>query len=138
MIKEIRDYLIEQITSVDSELQQNDSVFYDDDIGENLIDRSYQIVLNNIISSERADYRTDTVEGVVSIFGFGYQEPIINYDLLLDKALCIRNNIIDIGNFTGIGRITNITASDVSATQLNGDDNAFKIDINLTITLSYL
>ena len=138
MIKEIRDYIIGEIASVDSDLVANDSVFFDDDIGESLIHRSYQIVLNNITNDERTDYRKDSIEAIVSIFGFGYQQPIANYDELLDKALCIRNNIIDIGNFTGVGKIINIISNDVVATQLNGDDNAFKIDINLTIQVSYL
>lgn len=138
MITEIRDYITGQIQGVDSDLIANDSVFYDDDIGESLIDRSYQIVLNNIVNDQRADYRRDSLECVVSLFGIGYQEPIAIYDSLLDKALCIRDNIIDIGNFTGVGKIINITSNDVTATQLNGDDNAFKIDINLTIQISYL
>ena len=137
MIKEIRSYLKAQILSVDSDLNENDSAFYLDDIGETLIENSYQISLNNITNDLRTDFREDAIEAVVSIFGYGYQDEINEYDVLLDKALCIRNNIIDLKNFSGVEKITNIESVGINSTQLSGDDNGFKIDINLTIRFAY-
>lgn len=137
MIKEIRSYLKLAVKSIDPNLIQNTSAFYDDDIGEKIVDKSYQIELNNIVLTQRADFIMDEMDAVVSIFGHGYRTEIENYDDLLDKAVCIRDYIIQIKNFTGIANITDITANGISAAQLPDDDNAFKIDINLTITQGY-
>tara|TARA_R110000868_G_C10972548_1_gene770419 strand:- start:14483 stop:14899 length:417 start_codon:yes stop_codon:yes gene_type:complete len=138
MIKEIRAYIRTQIANVDSDLKENNSAFYDGDIGETIISDSYQIVLNNISNELRTEYREDDIDCIVSIFGFGYRDEITHYDELLDKAICIRDNIININNFSGNGMITNIESNGITATQLSGDDNGFKIDINLTIRQTYL
>lgn len=137
MIGEIRTYLKENVLCVDSDLKENKSAFYDGDIGEGLIENSYQIVLNNIVLNERNSHITNTVESIISIFGFGYRDEIASYDDLLDKAICIRDNIVSLVNFSGVENITNIESSGISSEQLPGDNNGFKIDINLTITQSY-
>jgi hypothetical protein len=138
MIQELRSYIKSQIAVVDPDMVQNDSAFYDDDIGETQIENTYQIVMNTITNQIRTNYREDQIECVVSIFGYGYQNEVDNYDLLLDKAICIRDNIIDLGNFSGFETIVNIVAQDITAQQLSGDNNGFKIDINLTIRTAYL
>jgi hypothetical protein len=138
MIQELRSYIKSQIAVVDPDMVQNDSAFYDDDIGETQIENTYQIVMNTITNQIRTNYREDQIECVVSIFGYGYQNEVDNYDLLLDKAICIRDNIYDLGNFSGFETIVNIVAQDITAQQLSGDNNGFKIDINLTIRTAYL
>jgi hypothetical protein len=137
MIAEIRSYIKGQVQGVDSDLKENQSAFYDGDIGEGLIDRSYQITINNIVTNERTEFREESIDVIISIFGFGYTDEIANYDTLLDKALCISNNIIDIANFSGVEQIVNIISNGISAEQLPGDNNGFKIDINLTLFTAY-
>lgn len=137
MISEIRSYLKSQVVSVDSNLKENKSAFYDDDLGENLIDRSYQIEINNIVNNLRTDYREDSIDIVINIFGFGYRDEITNYDELLDKAICIRDNIINLKNFTGQSNIVNVIANDINSEKLPGDDNGFKININFTLDVAY-
>lgn len=138
MISEIRSYIKSQIAAVDSNLKENKSAFYLGDLGENLIDRSYQIEINNIVSNTRTDYREDSIDIVVNIFGFGYRDEINNYDELLDKAICIRDNIIDLQNFTGQSTIVNAQANQIVSEQLSGDDNGFKININFTLDIAYI
>jgi hypothetical protein len=137
MIKELRQYIREQIASIDSDLIENESAFYDGDIGETTLENTYQIAINNIQNQLRTDYREDALELIVSIFGFGYRNEIEAYDELLDKALCIRDNIIEIANFSGVANIVNIESIGIVSTQLPGDDNGFKIDINLTVRHAY-
>ncbi len=137
MIAETRAYIKSQILNIDSDLLENDSAFYDGDIGETIIENTYQIVMNNISSDLRTDFREDSVECVVSIFGYGFQNEVESYDILLDKALFIRNNIIELKNFSMVEKIIDIEALGINATQLSGDNNGFKIDINLTIRLAY-
>lgn len=137
MISEIRSYIKSQIASVDSNLKENPSAFYDNDIGENLIDRSYQIEINNIVNNTRTDFREDSIDIVLNIFGFGYRDEIANYDELLDKSICIRDNIINLKNFTGETTIVNAIANDIVSEQLPGDDNGFKININFTLDIAY-
>lgn len=138
MIKEIRDYIKVRIYEVDTNLVQNDSAFYDGDIGENLIDRSYQIVINNIVNQTRNSHRENIIDIVISIFGYGYRDEVAHYDELLDKALMIQDNILCIRNFSGIETITNIESNGINATQLPDDNNGFKIDINFTLTNAYI
>ena len=137
MISNLRSYFRDQVLSVDSDLIENQSAFYDEDIGENLIDRSFQIEINNITAVSRDSHYESTLDVNLSIFGFGYREAIQNYDELLDKALCIRDNIVNLRNFSGVFEITNITAGSITAEQLPGDDNGFKIDTNYTINVAY-
>lgn len=137
MISELRSYIKSHIKAVDADLKENKSAFYDSDIGETIIDRSYQININNITNALRTDFREDQVEVLVSIFGHGYRDEIANYDDLVDKALCIRDNIIKLQNFSGQYNIVNATAGTVTASQLDGNENTFKIDIDLVVTLAY-
>ena len=137
IISAIRSYIKSQIQSVDSNLKENKSAFYDGDIGENLIDRSYQIEINNIVNNTRTDFREDSIDIVLNIFGFGYRDEIANYDELLDKAICIRNNIINLKNFTGEATIVNAIANQVVSEKLIGDDNGFKINITFTFDIAY-
>lgn len=137
MIAETRSYLKSQVICVDSDLKENKSAFYDGDIGETTIENTFQIVLNNIVLTERDSHISNSIDSIISIFGFGYRDEVAAFDDLLDKAVCIRDNIVNIANFSKVAAITNIEATGVSAEQLSGDNNGFKIDINLTIFESY-
>lgn len=137
MISEIRSYIKSQILGVDNKLIENKSAFYDGDIGESLIDRSYQIEINNIVNTLRDSHREYSIDVQVSIFGFGYNNQIVNYDNLLDKALCINDNIIEIGNFSFVNNIVDIQSNGISSENLAGNDNGFKIDINLQVNIAY-
>ena len=137
MISEIRSYLKSSIKLVDSNLKENKSAFYDSDIGETIIDKSYQIEINNIVNNVRTEAFEDEMDINVIIFGHGYRSEISNYDDLLDKAICIRDYITDIKNFSGIETIINIVSNGIGSEQLPGDNSAFKIDINLTLTQAY-
>ena len=137
MIADLRSYIRSQVIAVDSDLIENTSAFYLDDIGENLIDRSYQIEINNILNEVRNSHREYNVDCIVSIFGYGYKNEIERYDELLDKALCIMDNIIELKNFSQQFTIVDVTANTITSQQLSGDDNGFKIDINLQITIAY-
>lgn len=137
MIAEIRSYIKSQILAVDNKLIQNNSAFYDADIGESLIDRSYQIEINNIVNNLRNLHREYSIDVQVSIFGFGYKNQIVNYDNLLDKALCINDNIIELKNFNNVDFITDIQSNGISSQNLDGNDNGFKIDINLQVNIAY-
>jgi hypothetical protein len=137
MIGEIRNYIKEQILAVDPDFKENPSAFYDGDIGEPILDSSYQISINSLTKDFRTDYTERTMAVVVSIFGLGYRSEIENYDLLLDKAICIEDKILDLQNFHNIETISNITSNGIEASKLPSNDDGFKIDINLTLTQAY-
>jgi len=139
MISETRAYLKSIIRSIDSDLKENRSVFYDNDIGETLLDRSYQIELNTVSNLERDDHFLDTLDAQIIIFGIGKNrdDQLENYDDLLDKAVCIRDSIIDLKNFKQQNNIIDIVSSAVVAEQLPDNDNSFRININLTLSLAY-
>lgn len=137
MIKEIRSFIKSKIKLVDSSLKENPSAFYDDDIGESLLDKSYQITINNPTAVLRNSVIEREIDILISIFGFGYRNQIENYDYLLEKAICIEDNIIQLQNFSGVETITNIESSGITASKLPSNDDAFQININLKLTQAY-
>lgn len=138
MISDLRSYIKSQVKAVDPDLIENNSAFYLSDIGETLIDRSYQIEINNVVNELRDSHREYVADIVISIFGYGYQDEIARYDDLLDKAICIMDNVIELQNFSKQFNIIDIQANNISSEQLSGDDNGFKIDINLQLRIAYI
>lgn len=137
MIKQIRSFIKSQILAVDSSLKENPSAFYDQDIGESLLDRSYQITINNMTKLLRDSHSEREMDVLVTIFGFGFRNQVENYDNLLEKAICIEDNILDLKNFSGIETIVNIESNGISAERVPSNDDAFQININLTLTQAY-
>ena len=139
MIKEVRAFLKSVIRSVDSDLKENKSVFYDGDIGESILDRSFQIELNTLNNIERNSHFTDTLEAQIIIFGLGRrkEEQLESYDELLEKAQCIRDSIFRLDSFSNRGNIIDIVAGSIVSEQLPDNDNGFRININLTLSLAY-
>lgn len=137
MIADIRDYVRGIVAQIDTDLSENPSAFYDEDIGEALLDRSYQISINNLNKVVRTDFTERTMSLVVSIFGLGFRSEIENYDDLLEKAICIEDSILDLQAFHKIATITNIESNGIEASKIPSNDDAFKIDINLTLTQAY-
>jgi hypothetical protein len=130
MIKAIRQYIKDSIKFVDSSLVENQSAFYDGDIGESLIDRSYQITINNMVKIVRTDYTERSMAIQVSIFGFGRRDEVKNYDSLLNRAICIEDAIMDLKRFTGIATIVNIESNGIDSTRIPSNDDALQIIIN--------
>lgn len=137
IVSDIRTFLKNQVAFVDPSLKVNDSAFYDGDIGEGLIDRSYQVEINNITLTERTEVYQSDVDSVISIFGYGYRDEVDNYDNLLETALCIRDNCISLRKVFGSFTIIDSNSGGINAQNLPSDDNGFKIDINITLTIAY-
>jgi hypothetical protein len=137
MINQIREYIKAMILEADPDLKENTSAFYDGDIGETILDSSYQISINSLNKTFRTDYTERTMAVMISIFGLGYRSEIVNYDFLLDRAICIEDKILDLQNFANVETISNITSNGIEASRLPSNDDAFKIDINLTLTQAY-
>ncbi len=138
MIQEIRQYIKSVIKERDKDLRENISVFYDEDIPEDVLDRTYQIELIQIDSIIREGrFFENNMPVTVSLFGLVPRSDLEQYDCLLDKARCIRDHILKISNFSTVGFITNITSDGIVTRKLSGNDNAFKIDILLNFVQAY-
>lgn len=138
MIDKVREYLVARVAQEYASMKQNDSAFYDGDIPETSIEETYQVQINDFVSSTRNSFNEDTVECVVSIFGYGYREQTSNYDRLFDKAICIRNHCIDLKNVqAAANEIVNVTSAGINVVPFDNDETGYRFDINLTVTLSY-
>lgn len=137
MIDKVREYLVARVAQEDSDLKQNDSAFYDEDVPETQIEQTYQVQINDLVNTERNTQFVDTVECVVSIFGYGYRAQTENYDCLFDKAICIRNHCTDLENFNAADYIINVTSSSINAVPFDTNETGYRFDINLTVTLGY-
>lgn len=137
MIADIRDYLRSSVLKVDSDLKENSSAFYDADIGESLLDRSFQLSIGNSRATKRDSHLERRINAQIIIFGLGYRAEVENYDYLLEKAICIEDTIVSLQNFSGIGTITNIESAGIVPEKIPSNEDAFKITINLTLTQAY-
>jgi len=137
MIGKIRSFINSKIAEVDPDLKENPSAFFDNDIGESIIDRSYQVTIVPLpaVVRDLAFERTLTVS--ISIFGYGGREQIRNYDALIDKAICIEDCLISLKNFYQVETITDIVSEGIQASKYTDTDDCYKVDINLTIRQNY-
>lgn len=137
MIVELREYLRSMILGVDSDLIENPSAFLDSDIGETLLDRSYQITLTPGAVTVRNSHIERITTAQISLFAIGGRDQIKNYDELLDKAICIEDSCLALKNFNAVAMITNIISDGLNTEKYPSADDTYKVDINLSITQAY-
>ena len=138
MISEIREYLTNCVNAVDPDMKQNESAFYNFDIGESVIDYFYQVEIRAIVPVTREAHRQHQVTASISIFGIGGTNEVETFDDLMRKAVCIRDTAIDIQEINKYDNsIINVIDDGIQAQSLPSDDNSFKIDINLTLEQAY-
>jgi len=140
MIGSIRSYIKSKVSEIDSDLKHSQSAFYNGDIPETTLENTYQIELNNFSQVLREGYNQADVVMVLRIFGTGARNEVENYDCLFDKAIEIRDNIINLKSLDpNIDRsfLINAVSGDIEAQTIDGDDNTFQFIINFTLTVAY-
>ena len=137
MIEDIRDFLRGAVSEIDSSLQENPSAFLDDDIGESLLDRSYQITIRPGAVVVRNSHFERQLVVQITIFAFGGRDQVKNYDEVLDKAICIEDYCLGLKNLNGVATITNVVSDGISAEKYPSSDDVYRIDVNLTLTQAY-
>jgi len=96
MIADIRSYFDTQVKAVDADLNAfSNDVFGNNDLSKNQASKYYNLIIGNMSSERDGNGITDTFEIFLDIYVTSKRDILNAFDGLYDKALAIRNEIID-------------------------------------------
>lgn len=119
-------------------MKEAKGAFYNDDIPETVIAKSYVIQFGNMTDFLRTEYTEFNLACVVSLFAFGNRKEKINFDEGYSRALCFLEQATDLQNIGLIDVVINVTSDSIEVSQVVENENLFRYDINLTIRTAYL
>ena len=139
MIKELRQFFIDRIVECDSSLKEWKDAFNIDNIPESIIDNSFHIAIDEIVTTEDDSSVTDQVNIAVTLFKKGFRETQTAHDEVLDKAISIRLNAISVSRYNQT-IVRNVQATTTTATDMETNDNLTIVVTNyvafLTLNIS--
>lgn len=96
MIADIRSYFDTQVKAVDADLNAfSNDVFGNNDLSKNQASKYYNLIIGSMSSERDGNGITDTFEIFLDIYVTSKRDILNAFDGLYDKALAIRNEIID-------------------------------------------
>ena len=96
MIADIRSYFDTQVKAVDADLNAfSNDVFGNNDLSKNQASKYYNLIIGNMSSERDGNGITHTFEIFLDIYVTSKRDILNAFDGLYDKALAIRNEIID-------------------------------------------
>lgn len=133
---DVRDYLIARIQAVDPDLREWRESFNIENVPSTLLDTHFQITFNNIAQEPNTgSYVVDNINVTVNIWKNGCNEPVIALDELLDKALCIRQEVINPDNVESFGWNGFVNAVSVIPFPIDEtNDNIMRVAMEFNIT----
>ena len=144
---DIRKYFNQEIAKVDGDSKEwTDALVFDDanNIPSTLLNTRHHIELSNWTSSPAQDLSVqDQFSVTLTIFKKGFTDPQDALDDLLDKALCIKHQLINPQNVEAFKTLNNAaidaventtgTASEIDAS----NDNIIKIALEFNVRLFF-
>jgi len=138
MIAEIREFLVSRIKSLDSKLIEARGTYFNDDIPESLIEKTFLINFGNMSDFLRTQYREFTLGCTISLFTFAKRKEKENFDRVYQNVLCIVDDLTSVQNLTLKDILINSTCSSVEPSQVDTNEDLFRFDINLDLRIAYL
>ena len=144
-ITQVRSYLNSRINSIYPDLKEwKDSLEEIGNIPKTLLDRSYHIALGVSSSTAQIDrHIEDDFTVVISIFKRAYNSPTETSNELLQKANCIRLDLIKPLNVESYKSANDGNIEDVQSVSLTpgeiaaSNDNIIKVEIELNVRLFF-
>lgn len=137
MITDIRSYFDTQIKAVDPDLVAWESdLFGNNDQSEARADKYYNLFIGDLTPSRGGNYHRDVISVTLDIYSGEVRDLYTTFDSLYDKALDIKNCIIDTKNYNT--QIEAGTWSDIEftlATPIEEDSNDNSIRIRLEFNI---
>ena len=136
---DVRNYIISRINVVDPDLREWRESFNIDNVPSTLLDTHFQITFNNIAQdANQGNYVVDTINVTLNIWKNGCNEPVDALDCLLDKALCIRQDVVNPLNVEEFGWNGSVNAVSVVPFPVDEtNDDVIKVSVELDI-INYL
>jgi len=142
---QIRDYINTRMSVIDSDMiEWKDSLEDIGNIPQTILDRSYHISIGSITSSTNNDiFIEDSTPITVTIFKRAFNEQVESRDIVLEKANCIRLDMINPVNVESYkaandGNIEDIQSVSITPIELNvTNDNIIKVEIELNLRLFF-
>ena len=144
-LTQVRDYIKTRVTAEDSTFQEwTDSLENIGNIPNTVLDRTYHITLAGITSSTNNDaFIQDSFSVIVTIFKRAYTDPVVNRDVVLQKANCFRLNFIDPENVetykaANDGNIEDVQSVSITPSEIDvTNDNIIQVEIELNVRLFF-
>lgn len=137
MIVEIRDYFNSVISQVDQDLIFDGFALDTDKIGHTIIDNSYKLILGNSNISRIDSSYINNMEVEINIFKSSGFESIIDFDKIYCKSIEIASLSQDQTKITQSGFIKSVICNDITPTNFDNNDNAFKMSIRFLVSVYF-
>jgi hypothetical protein len=137
MITELRAYIDARVKAVDANLgAQQSQVFGDDNPSKNLATKYYNLILGTLENDRDDSNYIETMDFKIDIYVKPNYKAVETFDILYDKARCIRDEIISRGNlkatiFFDIEALTIEPIAEIS------NDKAFRMQLSFNCTHKY-
>jgi hypothetical protein len=135
MIKEIRQYFIDAIKSIDNDFKEHKDGFNFENIPSSKLDKGFFIQIGNMSSTRADKISDDNLTVTVKLFFKGYNDPQSAIDSGYDKAIQVR---LKAGGFENIGNdaaVCDVTPTSITPEPLDTNDNVVIINIEFNVRL---
>ena len=137
MITELRAYIDARVKAVDANLNaENSQVFGNDNPSKNLSSKYYNLILGNIDNDEDDTSHIETLSFQIDIYVKPTYKAVESFDILYDKARCIRDEIISRVNL-GSTIFFSIKSEGIEPIQEISNDKAFRMQLSFTCIHKY-
>ena len=144
-LTQVRDYINTRMPLVDSDFKEwTDSLEDVGNIPKSVLDNSYHITLGtSSASSQNSNHIEEDFGVIVTIFKRGFREPVVARDTVLQKANCVRLDVIDPLNVESYkaandGNIEEVRSVSLTTSEIDvSNDNVIKVEIELNVRLFF-
>lgn len=136
---ETRTFIRGRVASVYPDLKEWKDSFNKENIPSTSINTMYHISYESISSiNQNGGYIEDDFNVIVTIFKKAYNETTDEMDAILDKALCIRQALINHREANTTNFIKGVNANTVDINPIQADnDNTIQIELEFTIRMFF-
>lgn len=142
-LSQVRDYILARMAVVEPDFQEwQDSLAEIGNIPNVLLDKTFQIELQETVSTEQIDkHIQEEQQVIISVFKRGYNTPLEARDSLLQTANCIRLDLIKPLNVEAYkaaqdGNIEKVVSLGLTPSEIDiSNDNIIKVEIGLSVVL---
>lgn len=142
-LSQVRDYILARMAIVEPDFKEwKDSLAEIGNIPNVLLDKTFQVELQETISTEQIDkHIQEEQQVIISVFKRGYNTPLEARDSLLQTANCIRLDLIKPLNVEAYkaaqdGNIEKVVSLGLTPSEIDiSNDNIIKVEIGLSVVL---
>jgi hypothetical protein len=134
MISNIRSYFDSQVKKVDSSLNAwNKDLFGNNDLTKNQADKYYNLIIGIMNSDRDGNGITDSFNITLDVYVSSKRDILGAFDSLYDKAILIKNEVIDPKNING--NFSDILSVSIEPLEEETNDNTLKMRLEFILRM---